>query len=558
MVSIALDVRHFENALHIHRSLLKNTNIMRNEFFASLLIIPSILLFTWFWQPAIVFLIILAPIFLLGLYDAFQTKSTLKRNYPVLGRMRYLMEKIRPGIQQYFIETNIDGRPFNRNDRSIVYQRSKKTMNTTPFGTEEDLYKPGYEWMSHSIVAKDAHSLEHHPRVTVGGPDCLQKYSASIYNVSAMSFGSLSKNAVMALNGGAKIGKFGHNTGEGGVSPYHLEHGGDLIYQIGTGYFGCRADDGNFSPEKYVETVKSPSVKMIELKLSQGAKPGHGGILPAKKNTEEIAKIRGVQPGTDVLSPPGHKAFSTPTEMMHFLKKLRDLSGGRPIGFKLCIGRKSEFVAICKAMLATGIKPDFIAVDGGEGGTGAAPLEFSDSVGMPFREGLAFVYDTLVGFDLKKDIKIFTSGKIITSFDIFRAFALGADACYSARAMMLALGCIQARECNTNHCPTGVTTQIPELMKGLVVSDKKVRVANFHEETLESFMELVAAAGLDNPHEINRTHIKQRTDLTTIKRYDEIYPYVKKGCLLTEDIPENFKDIMAVSSADTFAVSLTI
>lgn len=529
---------------------------MRNEFFVSLLIIPGILLFTWFWQPAIVFLIILAPIFLLGLYDAFQNKHTIRRNFPVLGRFRYLAEKLRPGVQQYFVESNIDGRPFNRNDRSVVYQRSKKALDTTPFGTEEDVYKVGYEWMSHSIVAKEAHDLNHHPRVLVGGSDCKQPYSCSIFNISAMSFGSLSKNAVMALNGGAKIANFAHNTGEGGVSPYHLEEGGDLIYQIGTGYFGCRAEDGNFDAEKYKITVAKSEVKMIELKLSQGAKPGHGGILPAKKNTEEIAKIRGVKPGTDVNSPPGHKAFSTPIEMMQFIKQLRDLADGRPVGFKLCIGRKSEFIAICKAMLATGIKPDFISVDGGEGGTGAAPLEFSDSVGMPFREGLAFVYDTLVGFDLKKDIKIFAAGKIITSFDMFRAFALGADACYAARAMMMAIGCIQARECNTNHCPTGITTQIPELMKGLVVADKKTRVANYHEETLEAFMELVAAAGLESPHDINRTHIKQRTSLSQIQRFDEIYPHIKKGSLVSDEIPENFKQAMKETSAESFQLQL--
>ncbi|MCL4113198.1 UNVERIFIED_CONTAM: hypothetical protein GTU68_002848 [Idotea baltica] len=525
---------------------------MRNEFFYSLLIIPTLLVFSYFWQPLIFLLIILSPIFLIGLFDAFQSKQTLRRNFPVVGRFRYLAEKLRPGIQQYFVETNIDGRPFNRNDRSVVYQRSKKTLNTTPFGTEEDVYKVGYEWISHSIAAKDAHSLEHHPRVLVGGKDCAKPYQASIFNVSAMSFGSLSKNAVMALNGGAKIGKFAHNTGEGGVSPYHLENSGDLIYQIGTGYFGCRADDGNFSAEKFKITMQSPSIKMVELKLSQGAKPGHGGILPAKKNTEEIAKIRGVKAGKDVLSPPTHKAFSTPIEMMHFIKKLRKLSGGVPIGFKLCIGRQSEFIAICKAMIETGIKPDFIAVDGGEGGTGAAPLEFSDSVGMPFREGLAFVYSTLVGFDFKKDIKIFAAGKIITSFDVFRAFALGADACYSARAMMMALGCIQARECNTNHCPTGVTTQIPELMKGLVVADKKVRVANYHQETLESFMELVAAAGLNSPHDIDRRHIKQRTSLTTVERLDAIYPYIKKGSLLSNEIPTEYIQLMNESTASSF------
>lgn len=526
---------------------------MRNEFLVSAVLIPlAILLFAWFWQPAIFFLILLSPILLLGLYDAFQNKHTIKRNFPVLGRFRYLAEKIRPGVQQYFVESNLDGRPFNRNDRSIVYQRSKKTLDTTPFGTEENVYAEGYEWISHSIIAKDSSELDHHPKVKVGGSDCKQPYNASIFNISAMSFGSLSKNAVLALNGGAKLAHFAHNTGEGGISPYHLEKGGDLIYQIGTGYFGCRADDGNFDADKYKITVNADSVKMIELKLSQGAKPGHGGILPAKKNTEEIAKIRGIKPETDVLSPPRHKAFSTPIEFLHFIKELRDIADGRPVGFKLCLGKKSEFIAICKAMIETGIKPDFIAVDGGEGGTGAAPLEFSDSVGMPFRDALAFVYDTLVGFDLKEEIKIFAAGKIITSFDMFRAFALGADACYAARAMMMAIGCIQARECNTNHCPTGITTQVPELMKGLVVVDKEVRVKNYHEETIEAFLELVAAAGLNSADEIDRTHIKQRISLSEVKRYDEIYPYVEKACLINGNIPEKYKRLMNESSADKF------
>lgn len=527
---------------------------MRKEFFiSSFLIVVFILIFGWFWNPFWLLLLIVLPLVCIGLYDAFQYKHSIRRTFPLIGRGRYLMETIRPGVRQYFIESNMDGRPFNRNDRSLVYARAKKELETNPFGTEENVYEVGYEWISHSIAAKDVHKLDNDPRVEVGGGDCLKPYKASIFNVSAMSFGSLSKNAVMAMNGGALIGKFAQNTGEGGVSPYHLEMGGDLIYQIGTGYFGCRASDGNFSPEKYVETVKSKQIKMIELKLSQGAKPGHGGILPAKKNTEEISKIRGVEQGTDVLSPPYHKAFSTPTGLLQMIKQLRDLSGGRPVGFKLCIGRKSEFLSICMAMKETGIKPDFISIDGGEGGTGAAPLEFSDSVGMPFREGLAFAYDALVGFGLKREIKLFAAGKIITGFDIFRAFALGADACYSARAMMMATGCIQARMCNTNHCPVGVTSQRPELVKGLVVEDKKHRVANYQTETVESFMELVAACGLESPDQINRTHIKQRVNYNTIKRYDELYPELSPGRLVKSGIPDDFKMPMKEASADSFA-----
>ena len=526
---------------------------MRNEFFiGSFLIVAAVSIMGFFWWPVLLLFVVLLPIIFIGFIDAFQKKQTIRRNYPVLGRLRYVMEEIRPGVQQYFIESNIDGRPFNRNDRSIVYSRAKKETSTTPFGTQENLYEVGYEWISHSIAAKSMDDLDTHPTVTIGGPDCLKPYKASLYNVSAMSFGSLSKNAVMALNGGAKIGKFAHNTGEGGISPYHLDQGGDLIYQIGTGYFGCRAEDGGFDPDKFAKTVEPEQVKMIELKLSQGAKPGHGGILPAKKNTEEIGKIRGVKPGTDVLSPPYHKAFSTPVGLLKLIKQLRDLSGGRPVGFKLCIGRKSEFISICLAMIETGIKPDFIAIDGGEGGTGAAPLEFSDSVGMPFRDGLAFAYDALVGMGLKRDIKLLASGKIITGFDMFRAFALGADACYSARAMMMAVGCIQARMCNTNHCPSGVATQDDELMAGLVVTDKRARVANFHHETVHSFLELIAAAGLSNPDDVNRTHIKQRTEVNKIQRYDEIYPEISEGRLLKTGLPDDYKSIFKDASIEKF------
>jgi glutamate synthase domain-containing protein 2 len=496
-----------------------------------------------------VFLLVLVG---LGYYDMFQKKRAIVRNFPILGRTRYLMEDLRPKIYQYFIESDTNGTPISRIHRSVVYQRAKKERDTAPFGTQLDVYSEGYEWMNHSIAAKDAEHLDHNPKVKIGSPQCTQPYDASILNISAMSFGSLSSAAMRALNAGAKIGGFAHNTGEGGISPYHLEMGGDLIWQIGTGYFGCRDFEGNFSPTLFKANSTISTIKMIEIKLSQGAKPGHGGILPAKKNTKEVAQIRNVKEGTDVISPPYHTAFSTPKELLQFAQQLRELCGGKPIGIKLCVGNKSEFVGICKAMLETGIYLDYVAVDGGEGGTGAAPVEFSNSVGMPMREGLAFVYDTLVGFDLKQHIKVLASGKILTSFDMFRTFALGADACYSARGMMLALGCIQALECNSNTCPTGVATQNPELVAGLVVSDKKVRVANFHSETIKNFVELLAAAGLEHSYEINRTMINRRVSIMDSKAYDEFYPYLEKGALLNPPYKNGFDRLMKISSADKF------
>ena len=528
---------------------------MRNEFttfsIVSILIVAVISIFVWppfWWSMALV-----GPIVLMGIYDMIQKKHAIVRNFPILGRGRYVMEYWRPKLYQYFVESDYDGRPISRIFRSVVYQRAKRDLDTTPFGTQLDVYEEGYEWMNHSIAAMDAHQLDQDPRILVGEGSCKQAYNASIFNVSAMSYGSLSKNAIQALNGGAKIGGFAHNTGEGGISPYHSEPGGDLIYQIGTGYFGCRAKNGDFSPELFQERTAMDNVKMIELKLSQGAKPGHGGILPAKKNTLEISKIRSVEPFTDVLSPPYHTAFSTPIELLELLQQMRELSGGKPVGFKLCIGHKSEFLAICKAMVKTGICPDFISVDGGEGGTGAAPPEFSNSVGMPFKDGLAFAYDALVGFDLKSKIKIFTSGKIFTGFHIFRSLALGADACYSARAMMLALGCIQALECNKNTCPTGVATQDKELVRGLVVSDKKVRVANFHHETIKSFVELMAGAGIDHPDKINRSHINRRTSMDEIRRYSEVFPYLPAGCLLQADtVPADWKLDWGLAKAEQF------
>lgn len=502
----------------------------------------------FFWS-----FLLIGPLIILGLIDVFQKKQALKRNFPLVGRTRYIAEWLRPKLYQYFVEPDTDGRPFSRIKRNIVYQRAKAVNDTAPFGTQLNLYDEGYEWMNHSIAALDPHKLNQHPKILVGGPDCLQKYECSVFNVSAMSFGSLSKNAIMALNGGAAIGEFAHNTGEGGISPYHDKFNGDLIYQIGTGYFGCRTNDGNFDEALFAERTKADNVKMIEIKLSQGAKPGHGGILPAKKATQEIAKIRNIEPGKAVLSPPYHKAFNTPIGLLEFIKKCRDLSGGKPIGFKLCIGHKSEFLAICKAIVQTGIKPDFISVDGGEGGTGAAPLEFSNSVGAPAKEGLTFAYNALVGFNIKKDITLIASGKIVSGFDIFKAVALGADTCYSARAMMMAVGCIQALECNHNTCPTGVATQDPSLVKGLDVTDKKVRVANYHKETVKSFVELMGAAGIDHIDKINRYQVYQRVDQHLTRSYAQLYPYIPEGCLLNaESIPRKWKQYMSQADPNSF------
>ncbi len=522
--------------------------------FGSILVVGAIgalgFLVSWkFWLLGI----LVIPVVLMGLYDMFQSTHAIMRNFPLVGRTRYIAEWLRPKVYQYFVESDTEGAPIPRIYRSIAYQRAKKVLDTAPFGTQMSVYGEGYEWMSHSIAALDSHELNADPRVDIGGPDCKQVYSASILNIGAMSYGSLSKNAIASLNGGASIGRFAHNTGEGGVSPFHTQFSGDLIYQIGTGYFGARGSDGNFDDDAFKIRATLPSVKMIEIKLSQGAKPGHGGILPAKKATPEIAKIRNIEPYKDVISPPYHKAFNTPVGLCQFIKRCRDLSEGKPVGFKLCVGKKSEFIAICKAMIETGIKPDFIAVDGGEGGTGAAPLEFSNSVGAPYRDGLSFVYNTLVGFNLKKDIQLIASGKIFTGFHIFRAFALGADACYSARGMMMALGCIQALECNKNSCPVGVATQEPGLVKGLVVSDKKQRVANFHQETVESFVELMAAAGLHHQDQINRTHIYRRVDTIKSKSYDQIYPYLPEGCLLEPgSVPRGWKRDVALARSDTF------
>ncbi|MEO5980229.1 MAG: FMN-binding glutamate synthase family protein [Chryseolinea sp.] len=526
---------------------------MRKAFIiVSSILVLLIFVWAYFWIEALFAFLLVGPFIYMGFSDIIQTHQSIRRNFPVFGRLRYVFEDLRPKIQQYFIESDTDGKPINRIDRSVIYQRAKLQVDTTPFGTQLDVYAEGYEWMNHSIVPIDFHTIDHHPKVQIGNKDCKHPYSSSILNISAMSFGSLSSNAIEALNAGAKIGKFAHNTGEGGLSPYHLKNGGDIIWQIGTGYFGARTDDGKFSAEAFRNNAILPQVKMIELKLSQGAKPGHGGILPAKKNTLEVAAIRLVKAGTTVFSPPFHSAFSTPKEMLQFIQQMRDLSGGKPVGFKLCIGRRSEFISICKAMVELDIYPDFITVDGGEGGTGAAPPEFSNFVGMPMQDGLAFVDNMLKGFNIKKHIKVGASGKILTGFHLIRAMALGADFCNSARAMMMAVGCIQALECNMNTCPTGVATQDQELVKGLVIDDKKVRVANFHKNTVESFVELMAAGGISDPSKINKHQINRRVFMNQVLTLEEIYPSVPEGSMLAAEIPEKYKMSYASASADKF------
>lgn len=463
-------------------------------FFLSGALLGLIALISWFHPGAWWSLIIVGPVILLGCYNLAQTEHTILRNFPVIGYFRYFFEFISPEIQQYFIERHTDGTPISRNHRSIIYQRAKDIVPTHPFGTELDVYKPEYEGLKHSIYP--APVMEKPPRIKIGGPSCKFPYDASLLNISAMSFGAISRNAVLAMNEGARMGGFYHNTGEGGLSDYHLQGGGDVVWQIGTGYFGCRTKDGHFDPEMFRKKAAHDSVKMIELKISQGAKPGHGGVLPAIKNTPEIARIRSLEPHTTVYSPPGHREFSDAAGLLRFIQKLRDLSGGKPVGFKLCVGHKTEFVEICHQMKATGIQPDFITVDGAEGGTGAAPLEFSDSVGMPLEPALKFIDQTLRGEGLREHIRIIASGKVLGAFSIIKFLAYGADLCNSARAFMLAVGCIQAQRCDTNSCPTGVATQNPRLVRGLVVEDKKHRVTNFHRHTVEAVLELVAACGV--------------------------------------------------------------
>ena len=468
----------------------------------------------------------------LGVHDTRQSRHSVLRNYPVIGHVRFLLEYIRPELRQYFIESDREAAPFSRQQRSLVYQRAKGAQDKRPFGTQLDVLAHGFEWINHSLVPSELASHDFRVTIGEGGSSCSQPYSASVFNISAMSFGALSANAILALNQGAKKGGFAHDTGEGSISAHHRVHGGDLIWEIGSGYFGCRNDDGSFSEERFAANAREPQVKMIELKLSQGAKPGHGGVLPGPKVTPEIAAARGVRPWVDCVSPASHGAFTTPAGMLHFIEKLRVLSGGKPVGFKFCIGHPWEWFAIAKAMLETGILPDFIVVDGAEGGTGAAPLEFTDHVGAPVQEGLLLVQNTLVGLNLRSRIRIGCAGKVVSAFDIARLMALGADWCNAARGFMFALGCLQAQTCHTGSCPTGVATQDPLRQRALVVPDKAERVRRFHDNTLAALKELVQAAGLEHPRQITASHIVRRASDHDVRLLANQLPFVKPGSLL--------------------------
>jgi len=469
----------------------------------------------WYWV-----LLFTLPLLMLAVYDKHQKKHAIIRNYPVIGHLRYFMESVRPEMRQYFFESDLDGKPFNRRQRSIVYQRAKNEKQTVAFGMQADPYAPGFEWVAHSLYPLKI--KDDQLRVWIGNHQCSQPYHASIYNIGAMSYGALSKTAIESLNKGALLGNFAHNTGEGGISDYHLK-GGDLIWQIGTGYFGCRGEDGKFDPQAFQKNAMRPEVKMIELKLSQGAKPSHGGILPAQKNTPEIAAIRQVLPDTTVHSPASHSSFHSPIGLVNFLQWLRDLSGGKPVGFKICIGDKTEFIDICETIKANRCYPDFITVDGAEGGTGAAPLEFTDNLGMPLYDALAFVKQTLDEFNLSNYIKIIASGKIVTGFDILKTLAMGASACYSSRGMMFSLGCIQALVCDSGKCPVGVATQNPTLYKGLDPAEKSVRVFNFHANTIKATREMMEACGFRDVHSVVARRFFKKIDEQSTKSFEEIY-----------------------------------
>ena len=483
-------------------------------------------------SPALWIVVVIAGgLTLLGVHDLTQKRHSILRNYPVLGHIRWLAELIRPEIRQYMIEADEEAAPFSRSQRSLVYARAKNEGSEHPFGTLLDVYRDGYEFIGHSTYPVDAADPASF-RITIGGDQCAKPYSASVFNVSAMSFGSLSANAIRALNKGAKLGGFSHDTGEGSISPYHREFGGDIVWEVASGYFGCRTPEGKFDPEAFARQATTDQVKMIEIKMSQGAKPGHGGILPADKVSPEISQTRGVPMGQDCISPSRHSAFSTPVEMMGFIAQLRELSGGKPVGFKLCLGHPWEFMGIVKAMLETGIRPDFIVVDGAEGGTGAAPLEFTDHIGVPMREGLLFVHNTLVGTGLRDQIRIGVAGKVVSAFDIASVLAIGADWANAARGFMFAVGCVQSLHCNTNRCPTGVATQDPMRQRALVVEDKAERVYNFHRNTLRALSDILAAAGLDHPDQLGPEHLVRRVSMTEVKQFAQLHTFLEPGELL--------------------------
>ncbi len=487
----------------------------------------------------------------LGLFDLFHPTSNLLRIYPLLAYGRFVSEEIRPEIHQYFVESDTNGTPISRNDRQMIYERAEREHQEKSFGTELDVYAAGYEWLNHSIAPKDAHDDQF--RVTIGGKDCRHPYEMALLNVSSMSFGSLSANAVLALNGGAKLGGFAHATGEGGLSKYHLEPGGDIVWEIGTAYFGCRTQNGDFDADEFEKKANEPTVKCITVKLSQGAKPGLGGVMPAAKMTDEIAEVRGVPAHQKCESPPGHSEFHTPTELLQFIDRLRQRCDAKPVGFKLCVGQRREFLGICKAMLQTDILPDYIIVDGGEGGTGAAPLEFEDHVGFPLTEGLHFVHQSLLACGLRDSIKIGCSGKVTSAFEMARRLIQGADYCNAARAMMLSLGCIQAQRCETNRCPTGITTQDPSRMRGLKPDVKKHRVRNFQHATVMEFNRLIASMGLESPDQLRPNMLMRRIDPTSIRSYADIYYQAQPGELIDGCQNEFWADDWDRARADSFA-----
>lgn len=525
---------------------------MRYALYVAAVVVAVASLGWWFFdRSGAVAFALSAPFAVLGSVDLLQKRSSLRRNYPLLAHFRYGLEAIGPEMRQYFIEADTAEVPFSRQERALAYQRSKSVLDTRPFGTLQNVYGTDYEWINHSIRPSD--SMSHNFRVLVGEGRA-QPYSASVFNISAMSFGSLSANAIRALNKGAKAGNFYHDTGEGSISPYHREAGGDIVWEVASGYFGCRNADGTFSEEKFTAAASDPQVKMIEVKLSQGAKPGHGGMLPGAKVTAEIAATRGVPVGVDCISPSKHSTFSTPVGLLQFVDQLRTLSGGKPTGFKLAIGHPWEWFGIAKAMHESGILPDFIVVDGAEGGTGAAPAEFIDHVGVPMHEALMLVNNTLVGLGLRDHIRIAAAGRIISGFDIARTMAMGADWCNAGRGYMFAVGCIQAQTCHTDRCPTGVATQDPKRWQALDVADKSVRVFNFHENTLKALRDLICAAGLEHPRELGPEHILRRVSPTEVQALAVTYPIVEPGELLRGIPPHSvFEAFWEQARSDSFA-----
>ncbi|HEX4741441.1 MAG TPA: FMN-binding glutamate synthase family protein [Caulobacteraceae bacterium] len=500
----------------------------------------------WFWG-----LLVFVPLAAVGLSDLLQTHHAILRNYPVVGHLRFVLEAIRPELRQYLIEDERDPVPFSREQRALVYRRAKNVDDKQPFGTVRDVNAHTHGWINHSILPVQIEDTDF--RVTIGGTDCRQPYSASIINISGTSFGAVSGNAIMALNKGARLGGFAHNTGEGSISPYHRRHGGDIVWQVASGYFGCRTPEGRFDPDAFARQAASDQVRMIEIKLSQGAKPGHGGVLPKAKITEEIAQTRGVPRDRDCVSPVRHSEFSTPIELMGFIVRLRELSGGKPIGLKMCVGHRYEFMALVKAMIETGVAPDFITIDGAEGGTGAAPLELINNVGMPMVDALAFAQNTLVGAGVRHRIRLAVSGKIVSGYDVCRAFALGADYVNIARGFMFSVGCIQSRACHTNQCPTGVATQSQWLQRALVVDDKAARVANFHHNTLHAVAEVVGAAGLYHPQDLRPHHLHMRGPGAMVSRADRLYDWLAQDALIDGTAVGHMSHEWAHAQAAAFA-----